>query len=873
MKKKIYGALLLGSLLLAGGMVSCSDYDDDINSLNERVDALEKTVADLKAAIESGSVITNVQSNENGVTVTLSDGKTFELKNGTNGTPGSVVTIDEEGYWCIDGVRQTDGKGNPYKAQGEKGDTGADGQPGADGKDGCWYVPNEDGYWHKQYYNEEGTVVDEPTTNKWTPSLDSVVCVVYDKVNGYLQISNAEGMEDGEIISIPITSNLKSLAAIPYVWDKEMDLPVAGFYNIMSKAGEVATSTKAKAHFRLNPANADVKAWEWSMINRVVEVRAAGDQNDLLTIVSSERSDDDELIVTLKSNKSLSDLNPFVNERAIAALQGVNKETGEKITSDYIKIECEDLTDFSIVNPNVLPLKTVEYAVTVDGLKAENDIQMVYTESVDLNEWVATWAKELNTSILPIAILDDIVDEGELTYEFVAPDSYLGNDGITNQQDFVVVENGVVSVNNQKYPNGEAAIGRTPIVEVIAKVNGKVIASAYIRLSITREAQVPQEPFIVYVSSEPIEVEYSSIEAGEAVQGFTWDRMNREVYDVLKLSRDEFIDKYITKGQTTFEYKDVNNKNINGVTIKTDENLTGSTTTNIVELQLDETLIPSSVTGTATITYTPENTLTDRPIQIVFKFVVSHNHKTFPEFNEQFVDKDQALAIIKGQMINNVWTQKVEISEHFLNVDAYQPENNHKMPELVIDNEDDILYNNSFTLEGTDITDQVLTLNSEIYGNELNVPVSIVEELANGERICIKSYTIRFVNPLRLTPADIKLTAPFPGRLDEKNITFVVKDTEGRTIITNGTVATGNIYGIEQDDVTITYSEGEDWSVFGVNNDATQKLTLDGTTIKWENKGTALVQPVNTTYRVLVVVKGIAVMNEAGNVTVTETDM
>lgn len=47
MKKKFYGALLLGSVLLAGGMVSCSDYDDDINSLTQRVDAIEKSVADL----------------------------------------------------------------------------------------------------------------------------------------------------------------------------------------------------------------------------------------------------------------------------------------------------------------------------------------------------------------------------------------------------------------------------------------------------------------------------------------------------------------------------------------------------------------------------------------------------------------------------------------------------------------------------------------------------------------------------------------------------------------------------------------------------------------------------------------------------------
>lgn len=226
MKKKFYGALLLGSLFLAGGMVSCSDYDDDINSLTQRVDALEKTVAELQKAIEAGAVITNVQSTENGVTVTLSDGKTFEIKNGTNGAdgadgadgkPGSVVTIDEEGYWCIDGVRQTDKNGNPYKAQGEKGDTGAEGQPGADGEDGCWYVPNQDGYWHKQYYNEEGEIVDETTDVAWTPSPEESVRVVYDPVNGCLQISNAEDMEEGQVVYIPITSNLKSLAVIPYV--------------------------------------------------------------------------------------------------------------------------------------------------------------------------------------------------------------------------------------------------------------------------------------------------------------------------------------------------------------------------------------------------------------------------------------------------------------------------------------------------------------------------------------------------------------------------------------------------------------------------------------------------------------------------------
>lgn len=897
MKKKFYGALLVGSLFLAGGMVSCSDYDDDINSLNERVDALEKTVAELQKAIEAGAVITSVEDTENGVKVTLSDGKTFEVKNGTNGAdgqPGSVVEIrevDGVAYWFIDE------KNTGYPVKGEKGEAG---EPGADGKDGCWYEPNADGFWHKMTPQEDGTVKDEKTEQAWVPSAEESVRVVYDTENGCLLISNAEGMEEGQVIAIPITSDLKSLAVIPYVWDKEMSLPVASFYNVMgyntkvevenaTEERVVASSTKAKAHFRLNPANADVKAWNWSMINRTVEVRAAGDASDLLTIDSYERSND-ELIVSLKSNKSLEEtLNPFVNERAIAALQGVNKETNEVITSDYMKVTCEDLTEFSIVNPTYLPVKTVEYAREIENLKKENDLQMVYTESIDLNEYVATWAEDINSNIKPITLLDEILDEGELTYEFKVPDTYLGNDGITNQQDFIVVDNGVVTINKQKYPNGEAAIGRTPIVEVIAKVNDKFVAYAYVRLSIVREEQVEQKPLVVYVSEEPIQIEYSSIKAGVAVQGFTWERMNREVYDVLKLSRDEFIKKYIEEGKPVVrEYIDNNGKPVNGVTIMRDENMSGSTTTNIVELAFNEAEVPSSVTGTATITYTPENTLTDRPIQIVFKYVVSHNHVSYPEFNETFVDKDNALAIIKGQMINGVWKQEVEISEHFL-LDSYKADGNHKDPVLEIETEK-LPAGTEYTLTGTTLKNQVLTLTSEIEGNELNIPVNVVIALDNNERICVKSYTIRFVNPFQLKPIAISLEAPFPGRTDSEAVGFTIVERENtkNVIAEKGkyTDYAQKTYGLAGD-VTVEYSEGENnWKQYGENNDADvygnkQKLSLyeetkDGTTtynIKWENKGTALMKEINTKYQVKVTVDNIAIMTEEGTVKVTETNM
>ena len=251
---------MLGSLFLAGGMVSCSDYDDDINSLTQRVDALEKTVAELQKAIEAGAVITNVQSTENGVTVTLSDGKTFEVKNGAkgeDGEDGSVIEIkqvDGVDYWFLDG------KNTGYPVKGEKGDDGNDGNDGSDGvdgKDGCWYFPNTDGYWHKQYYNEEGEIVDEATDQPWIPSAKETVRVVYDSVNGRLLISNAEGMQEGEVLVIETWGELKSLAVIPYVIDKETSMPVVSFYNIV-KDGEVLESTDATAHFRLNPNNASI---------------------------------------------------------------------------------------------------------------------------------------------------------------------------------------------------------------------------------------------------------------------------------------------------------------------------------------------------------------------------------------------------------------------------------------------------------------------------------------------------------------------------------------------------------------------------------------------------------------------------------------
>ena len=143
MRKKYLSALLFGALLFAsaGTFQSCKDYDDDISNLQGQIDGVAADVADLQAQINAGKWITNVAAIEGGFTVTFSDGQTFNIVNGAAGTPGTQITIGEDGYWYFDGEK------SDYLAVAN----------GEIGKINVPYVNTEDGYWY--FYNEEGEAV------------------------------------------------------------------------------------------------------------------------------------------------------------------------------------------------------------------------------------------------------------------------------------------------------------------------------------------------------------------------------------------------------------------------------------------------------------------------------------------------------------------------------------------------------------------------------------------------------------------------------------------------------------------------------------------------------------------------------------------
>lgn len=153
-----------------------------------------------------------------------------------------------------------------------------------------------------------------------------------------------------------------------------------------------------------------------------------------------------------------------------------------------------------------------------------------------------------------------------MSYEFSIPEKYLANDDEkTNQQWFITkdgentLDNGVIKV-NPEVVNGTPAIGRTPVVRVDAFLtsNGgakKLVASSYIKLSITEEDPTPgtKPDYGTINMSDPKAADYHKLESGD--QAFTntyaldnvnmdYQAINNKIYGTAKLTSTTFWNYY-----------------------------------------------------------------------------------------------------------------------------------------------------------------------------------------------------------------------------------------------------------------------------------------------------------------------------------------
>lgn len=177
MNFKTYLFVLIAILVAScGKSYDDSNLWDEVNSLNKRVEILEKQVSDINAqitslksiinALNANLVITSVRETATGYVIVFSDGSSINLNHGKDGMDGRdgkdapIIGVNEyEGklYWTItingntDWLKDKDGNMIPLTDN----TCGSNGADGADGADGITPLINvdEEGYWIISYDN------------------------------------------------------------------------------------------------------------------------------------------------------------------------------------------------------------------------------------------------------------------------------------------------------------------------------------------------------------------------------------------------------------------------------------------------------------------------------------------------------------------------------------------------------------------------------------------------------------------------------------------------------------------------------------------------------------------------------------------------
>ena len=870
----------------------CTDYEDDINKLDDRLTAVEGTLADLQKKITDGAVITDVEKTSNGVTVTLSDDSKFELTNGTNGTNGSIVTIGPDGYWYIDDVK-TD-----YPATGPKGDDGAtgnDGKPGADANV-VYYVPNEDGFWYKVTETQDGEPIGEPvkTQISWVASADGVTAV-WDEENGALLLSGVEGV-DGPF-AIPLYSALKSLAFVPEVMHDGTG--VIDFYTIFDMDDEFATSNQPKVTYRVNPANADLTGVEWAFINRDVITKVAGDNTDLVSIISSEKGEKGGMVFELKANDNESIPSDFSGEdQVLLALRATLDN--EEIVSDYAFVQQSELKEFTIINKARYDKEEneeiVEFFANTEASDIHTDVPLaddpnftfVYNESLNVYDSLETYAKEIFRTLPEVNV--------EPTYSIELVDEYIGDDNITDQQKFVSLdENGVLTVNSEWLTNGgRAAIGRTPVLYVQsivenAKGEDAVIADCYIKVKIVDESYSEEELGTETFVTLDGEFEYMDLPAqwGKDAQiVLDWDVANSDIFEELGMSYDQFrlnfdLENVKTEYKTP-EDKDYTSTRTAGVNAS-DSFDEASTATNLVLVQFNN-LMDENTTGSVRLTIPAKDNHEYPNVAIVFNYTITHEH-VWPDFSDDYLIGEDIVQV-KGKLVGDKWTMVSSMDEHFVDyLNDYVTPANHgfltfTLPGIKADGTPmKVGESAAFTpqdgaeITGSDWRDQEISLTEPLEGETKDYIVTMYTSLANGN-YCQKNYTVRFVSPFVVSASNIELKT-LPSSADSKDLSqsVVVKDTYGKVVYEKGKVTSygSTEYKLKDADFAnpvykLVFDSATDTEAsFGGN------LTLSDTTVAWDNDGTDLQANKTAKYSVEFTVSNICTISATGNITVLST--
>ena len=410
---------------LSVSMTSCKDYDDDIDGLNQRVDALEKSLSELSTDFGELAYVKSVSFADGVLTVTpatgsdvkytipdedtnttysldvQSDGQkvTITLKGSDNSTEtkdfalpqaesfdGKNLTVDNDGYICYNGV--------PTGVKLPEAAAGFDESKLTLGDDNCVYYDGKKTGVELDVFNpalltvEGGKVlyagVETGVTLPVAPTLD------------IKEIKDGAGAVLGYAITYNgVTTNLKlapeklqGLVFIPdfYYQGIEAMSAYTFYYNALDKmmngegladlqngkytepivGDEASVTPNLVARYHLNPSNVSINLLDVKNMSFLAEDKAYTKAAGVVVPEIIDRTVENG-ILTVQANLSeglLKDIEKDEQVTVLALQVGTKGAKGDTlITSDYAAVKAMRVDGFTLANANI-PLSICEHLYT-----------------------------------------------------------------------------------------------------------------------------------------------------------------------------------------------------------------------------------------------------------------------------------------------------------------------------------------------------------------------------------------------------------------------------------------------------------------------------------------------------------------------------
>lgn len=299
--------------------------------------------------------------------------------------------------------------------------------------------------------------------------------------------------------------------------------------------------------FRFNPTTANLDGTTWKFINNSAIFNApgitgAGDADTLFVAPELKRNADGSGNFLLKVDKWVDPVGGKTNYFALQANKVVDGKT-TSVVSDYVKVSTRPYDAFISKTGtsffHYITAKPAKALFPATGI--DNQIVADNSTILDLDDVVLATA----SSTSPTALIEKkFEDYGFVDYKwsFSIADAFEAVDG-TNQNSFVTLD----ADNKIKVNTGSSVIDRTPLVKVtLLTKSDKVLAVGYIKLQIVAKLI---QPSLTNYSLPAVTFGYASLfndkTAGVSAGDFeevvlTWAQMNKNVYDKMGLTHNQF---------------------------------------------------------------------------------------------------------------------------------------------------------------------------------------------------------------------------------------------------------------------------------------------------------------------------------------------